>query len=61
MAERHRLVEAMEKETDADRLSYLGDVLAVLAARLEPAEAAPIADRLAVVMERKPTLTGSAV
>ncbi len=59
-----RLAEAMEKETDADRLSILGDALAALAARLEP-RAAPIVVEPPPVWprrwKRKPTRTGSAV
>ena len=52
----------MEKKTDADRLSRLGEALAALASRLEPAQAALIRRQpLAKAMERKPTLTSSAV
>ena len=47
---------AMEqKETDADRLRSLSDALAALAGRLEAADAARLADRVATAMEQKET------
>ena len=49
-----------QKETDADRLRSLSDALAALAGRLEAADAARLADRVATAMEKKkPTLTDS--
>ena len=44
-----------QKETDADRLSRLSDALAALAGRLEAADAARLADRVATAMEQKET------
>jgi hypothetical protein len=41
-------------ETDSNRLSSLGEILSALAARMNPDDAAPLADRLAKALESSP-------